>query len=47
MQDSLNDFISDGRKTWRWVRNRIADVFDSTNATLKEKLEHKEMVFLM
>ena len=29
MQDSLNDFISDGRKTWRLVRNRIADVFDA------------------
>ena len=24
MQDSLNDFIADGRKTWRLVRKRIA-----------------------
>ena len=31
MQDSLNDFIADGRKTWRLVRNRIADVFDIKN----------------
>ena len=29
MQDSLNDFISDGRKTWRLIRNRIADTFDA------------------
>ena len=28
LQDSLNDFISDGKKTWRLVRNRIAEIFD-------------------
>jgi fumarylacetoacetase len=26
MQDTLNDFISDGQKTWRLVRNRIAEL---------------------
>ena len=31
MQDTLNDFISDGKKTWRLVRNRIGDIFDSNN----------------
>ena len=28
MQDTLNDFISDGKKTWRLVRNRLAELFD-------------------
>ena len=27
LQDTLNDFISDGKKTWRSVRNRISDIF--------------------
>ena len=41
MQDSLNDFISDGRTTWRLVRNRIAKVFDNENPKLKENKSHK------
>ncbi|MHB1146888.1 MAG: fumarylacetoacetase [Lutibacter sp.] len=44
MQDSLNDFISDGRKTWRLVRNRIAEVFDSKNASLRDNLKHREVI---
>ncbi len=44
MQDSLNDFISDGRKTWRLVRNRIADVFDTENATLRDNPKHREVI---
>ncbi|MBL0012328.1 MAG: fumarylacetoacetase [Flavobacterium sp.] len=44
MQDTLNDFISDGKKTWRLVRNRIADLFDAANATLRDNQEHKEIV---
>src|SRR5210317_1870338 len=28
LQDTLNDFISDGHKTWRLVRNRISEIFD-------------------
>lgn len=44
LQDTLNDFIADGRKTWRAVRNRIAEVFDSENSTLKNNLKHKEIV---
>src|SRR5210317_2014425 len=35
MQDSLNDFIEDGRTVWRLVRNRIADIFDLENQKLK------------
>ncbi|MDO7173329.1 fumarylacetoacetase [Mariniflexile sp. AS56] len=44
LQDTLNDFIADGRKTWRAVRNRIADIFDSNNKTLKDNKHHKEIV---
>ena len=44
MQDSLNDFISDGRKTWRLVRNRIAEVFDAKNASLRDNLNHREVI---
>jgi len=44
LQDSLNDFISDGKKTWRAVRNRISEVFDSENNTLKDNTEHKRII---
>lgn len=44
MQDSLNDFIADGRTTWRLVRNRIADIFDKDNQKLKDNDAHKEIV---
>jgi len=44
MQDTLNDFISDGKKTWRLVRNRIADIFDSNNSQLRDNEKHRETV---
>lgn len=44
LQDTLNDFISDGKKTWRLVRNRIAEIFDSNNATLRDNGEHRKVV---
>ena len=44
MQDTLNDFISDGKKTWRLVRNRIADIFDINNNALKENKKHRDIV---
>src|SRR5210317_374049 len=44
MQDSLNDFIADGRKTWRLVRNRIADVFDAENPTLRDRADHRDII---
>lgn len=44
MQDTLNDFISDGRKTWRLVRNRLAEIFDENNPTLRDNKEHREVV---
>lgn len=44
MQDTLNDFISDGKKTWRLVRNRLAELFDKTNPTLRDNKEHREVV---
>jgi len=46
MQDSLNDFISDGRTTWRLVRNKIAEIFDNKNSKLKENKKHRnEIIF--
>ncbi|MCB4797367.1 fumarylacetoacetase [Neotamlana laminarinivorans] len=44
LQDTLNDFIADGRKTWRAVRNRIAEIFDDNNDSLKQNKKHKEIV---
>lgn len=44
MQDNLNDFISDGKKTWRLVRNRIADIFDVNNTTLQNNKKHQDVV---
>lgn len=46
MQDSLNDFISDGRTSWRLVRNRIAEIFDEENEKLRNNKKHrKEILF--
>lgn len=44
LQDSLNDFISDGKKTWRLVRNRIAEVFDKNNPELQGNEAHRQTV---
>ncbi|MBT8258626.1 MAG: fumarylacetoacetase [Bacteroidia bacterium] len=44
LQDTLNDFIADGRKTWRLVRNRVAEIFDSNNTELQNNKKHKEIV---
>ena len=44
MQDTLNDFISDGRKTWRLVRNRLAELFDENNATLRDNEKQRQIV---
>ncbi|PHR72931.1 MAG: fumarylacetoacetase [Lutibacter sp.] len=48
LQDTLNDFIADGRKTWRLVRNRIAELFDENNSELKNNEDHKgHIIFTM
>jgi len=44
LQDNLNDFISSGKKTWRAVRNRIADLFDQNNPTLQTNQKHLDAV---
>ena len=44
LQDTLNDFISDGKKTWRLVRNRIADIFDVNNPELRDNEAHKKVI---
>ncbi|MFA7445207.1 MAG: fumarylacetoacetase [Flavobacteriaceae bacterium] len=46
LHDTLNAFISSGRKTWREVRNRIADIFDASNTKLRDNEAHrKEVLF--
>jgi fumarylacetoacetase len=44
MQDTLNDFISDGKKTWRLVRNRIAEIFDNENGELRDNKSHRGII---
>jgi len=44
MQDTLNDFISDGKKTWRLVRNRLVEIFDKNNPLLRDNAEHRETI---
>ena len=44
MQDTLNDFISDGQKTWRLVRNRIAELFDVENPKLQENVKDRAII---
>ncbi|WP_396150635.1 fumarylacetoacetase [Flavobacterium sp.] len=44
MQDTLNDFISDGKKTWRLVRNRIGDIFDINNPKLRDNNQHRNII---
>ncbi|MFI2743248.1 fumarylacetoacetase [Zhouia sp. PK063] len=44
LQDTLNDFISDGKKTWRLVRNRISELFDSNNTELQNNETHKKII---
>ncbi len=44
LQDTLNDFISDGRKTWRLVRDRIAEIFDKENPTLRHNEKHRSHI---
>ncbi len=44
LQDSLNDFIADGRKTWRLVRNRVSDIFLEGNTKLQNNASHLDKV---
>ena len=44
LQDTLNDFISDGKKTWRLVRNRISEIFDHNNPELRDNAGHRHIV---
>lgn len=44
LQDTLNDFIADGRKTWRLVRNRISEIFEESNDALRKNKKHRETV---
>ncbi|MCL4155534.1 UNVERIFIED_CONTAM: hypothetical protein GTU68_036233 [Idotea baltica] len=44
LQDTLNDFIEDGRIIWRQVRNRIAELFDLKNTSLQSNEEHRQII---
>ena len=44
MQDTLNDFISDGKKTWRLVRNRLSEIFEESNPTLRDNKKQRDVV---
>lgn len=44
LQDTLNDFISDGKKTWRLVRNRISEIFDENNPKLRDNKKHRKII---
>ena len=44
LQDTLNDFIADGRKTWRLVRNRISNIFEESNPKLRDNKDHRDRV---
>src|SRR6478609_5549668 len=44
MQDTLNDFISDGQKTWRLVRNRISEIFEANNPELRDNQKNRDII---
>ena len=44
LQDTLNDFIALGRPTWRRIRNRLEELFDENNTTLKANVAHQNQV---
>lgn len=45
LQDTLNDFIAESRKTWQAFRNRIAELFDVNNNLLKSNKKDKKAIF--
>ena len=47
MQDSLNNFIADGKKTWRLIRNRISELFLEGNSKLRDHQEHRNVVLFI
>src|SRR5690606_12792185 len=44
LHDTSNAFISSGGKTWRKVRNRIADIFDVKNPKLRDNEKDKAQI---
>ena len=42
--NTLNNFLKQGKKSWRNVRNSIALLFDKQNLKLQNNTKHKEMV---
>ena len=44
LQDTLNEFITQGKAVWRLVRNRISEIFTDSNSGLKDNEKHLETV---
>lgn len=44
LQDTLNDFIGLCQPTWRAVRNRISDIFERDNPSLRDNEAHKKQI---
>ena len=44
LQDTINDFIAEGRQTWRAVKNIIAELFDANNPSFKSNSKHKNTI---
>lgn len=45
-QDSLNPFLSQGKKTWRAVRHRVAELLWDENKELRDNSSHAKQVLL-
>ncbi len=44
LQDTLNEFITQGKAVWRLVRNRISEIFTDVHSGLKDNEKHLEAV---
>src|SRR5690606_23375535 len=42
--ETLNAFISEGKSVWRAIRNRISEIFEENNSSLRDNEEHKKLI---
>jgi fumarylacetoacetase len=47
LQNTLNSFISEGKKVWRAVRNRIIELFDLENQSLQSNEDHRKAILFL
>jgi fumarylacetoacetase len=45
-QDSMNDLLKLNKSYWRTIRNTISDIFEESNAKLKDDINHQTKVCL-